>query len=61
MFRLVPFRGSRLATSLSLTSLASQWEWGGGGGVSTECLSAVVLWVSSGSLPTVQHFLLSST
>lgn len=46
---------------LSLTSLASQWEWGGGGGVSTECLSAVVLWVSSGSLPTVQHFLLSST
>lgn len=33
---------------------------GWGGGVSTECLSAVVLWVSSSS-PTAQHFLLGST
>ena len=33
-------------------------EWGVG--VSTECLFAVVLWVSGGS-PTVQNFLLGST
>lgn len=33
---------------------------GWGGGVSTECLFAVVLWMSSGS-PTAQHFLLGST
>ncbi|KAK5865938.1 hypothetical protein PBY51_020168 [Eleginops maclovinus] len=33
---------------------------GWGGEVSTECLCAVVLWVSSGS-PTAQHLLLGST
>lgn len=36
-------------------------EWGGvGRGSASECLSALVLWVSSSS-PTAQHFLLGST
>lgn len=60
MFSLVLFGGTRLAT---LAVSDTRWpatgesQWGEEGGVSTECLSAVVLWVSGGS-PTAQHFLL---
>lgn len=64
MFSLVLFGGTRLATLAvsdtrwPATQSASGWvPVGWGGGVSTECLSAVVLWVSGGS-PTAQHFLL---
>lgn len=59
MFSLVQFGGTRLATSAvsdtRCQSVTVRW----GGGVSTECLSAVVLWVPSDS-PTAQHFLLGS-
>lgn len=42
---------------MSQSGAEGGWGWGG---VSTECLFAVVLWVS-GSSPTVQNFLLGST
>lgn len=54
-----------LQRQLSLTfagqSASQSAGVGWGGGASTECLSAVVLWASSGSPPTAQHFLLGST
>lgn len=49
------------STSQSASQPVGGWvRVGWGGGVSTECLFAVVLWVSGGS-PTAQHFLLGST